>query len=241
MAREMSVAGGFGAEAFLLVAFMVWARYREGSGNCRGKSSENSPEHGQPAFRWPTLVARAGRVVHAERHFGDIRFVMGSGQAMRWLEMYAGTNLVAAFRGFDAEEVSLSPDGRYFLAVSNSHLSTMAFAVLDRQGHIVFSAPYQTTRLRHCPGTAAIERHWMDAANLQARFELAQSQTDPAHREYLQSVTVRGCDGRDTLLGQAADPGPPAVDLRVSRLMPAAPAPPSKTCGGSTRLSGGAR
>ncbi len=62
----------------------------------------------------------AGRTEIAERRFGELRFVMGAGRAMQWLEMYSGKNLLAAFRDFAVDEVVASPDGKHFLAISNS-------------------------------------------------------------------------------------------------------------------------
>jgi hypothetical protein len=143
-------------------------------------------------------------VVHGERVFGDVRFVMGSGQSMEWLEMYDGQNLIGAYRDFDVQEVRASPDGRYFLAMSNTRLSALAYAVIDRKGHVVFSMAHNTG-LHYCGERGAKTRYWINTASPDARFELARSAGAPA-REYLKSVTVKGCGGEDVLLGQAVDP-----------------------------------
>lgn len=56
----------------------------------------------QPCTGWSAVsVVQGGklpldRVEHAERRFGELRFVMGAGQAMSWLEVYSGRNLIAA-------------------------------------------------------------------------------------------------------------------------------------------------
>lgn len=171
------------------------------------------------ATPWLAAAAeKSGRVEHAQRQFGDVRFVMGSGQAMRWLEMYAGSDLLAAFRDFDAQDVHASPDGRYFLAISNTARSALAFAVLDRRGRVVFSSPHNAAGMSYCSLLSRENRYWVDAAEPRVRFEQARSQRDPAGREYLQSVVVRGCDGKDLQIALASDPGPPRIAPAVTNL-----------------------
>jgi hypothetical protein len=145
------------------------------------------------------------RVEHGERVFGDLRFVMGSGQSMEWLELYDGPNLIGAYRDFDVQEVRASPDGKYFLAMSNTPLSALAYAVLDRKGHVVFSMPHNTG-LHYCGEPGSKNRYWINTATANARFEMGRSATGSAAREYLKSVTVQGCGGEEVLLGQAAEP-----------------------------------
>jgi hypothetical protein len=147
------------------------------------------------------------RVERDQRQFGDVRFIMGSGQAMRWLEMYTDGNLVAAYRDFDAQDVHASPDGNYFLAISNKAGSSYAFAVLDRRGRIIFSSPHTGGTLRHCGRREQGNRYWVDAAKPAVRFETESIQW-AANQQYLRAVTVRGCDGKDDLLGQAMQPQP---------------------------------
>jgi hypothetical protein len=147
----------------------------------------------------------ADRVEHGERVFGDVRFVMGSGQSMEWLEMYDGRNLIGAYRDFDVQEVRASPDGKYFLAISNTPLSALAYAVIDRKGHVVFSMAHNAG-LHYCGEPGAKNRYWINTSTTTARFELARSAAGAPAREYLKSVTVKGCGGDDVLLGQAADP-----------------------------------
>lgn len=167
----------------------------------------------------PLLVAaQSGRVEHAERRFDDIRFVMGSGQAIRWLEMYDGSELLGAFREFDVQGVHASPDGRYFLAVSNTARSMLAFAVLDRRGRIVFSSAHNADGMSYCNEPSRPNRYWVDAADPGVRFEQARSERDPAGREYLRSVVVRGCDGADLQIALASDPGPPRTAPAVTNL-----------------------
>jgi hypothetical protein len=142
------------------------------------------------------------RVEHDQRQFDDVRFVMGAGHAMPWLEMYVGGGLVAPFREFDAQEVHASPDGRYFLAVSNRARSSLAYAVLDRQGRAVYSSAHAEPLQRYCVRGIASDWRWIDPVTPVARFEVAtDSATVPASL-YLKSVMVRGCDGKDLLLGK---------------------------------------
>jgi hypothetical protein len=167
------------------------------------------------------LPTSTGRVERAQRQFGDVRFVMGSGQAMKWLEMYVGGNLIAAFRGFDAQAVHASPDGQYFLAISNHPGSSMAFAVLDRGGHLVFSGihgasaadTHAASALHYCsrPGESG---YWIDAAHPAVKFQVATTSATPA-RKYLQSVTVRGCNGKTVWLGRGAEPVQKTAPARV--------------------------
>lgn len=167
--------------------------------------------------------APAERVERAQRQFGDVRFVMGAGQAMPWLEMYVGGDLVAAFREFDAQEVHASPDGKYFLAVSNRALSSLAYGVLDRQGRLVFSGVHAAPSLRYCMRGVARDWTWIDPAAPVARFELEAAAAPSPPGEYLKSVTVRSCDGRDLLLGKALAPRPPAP-ARTRIIRPSLPA-----------------
>lgn len=150
-----------------------------------------------------------GRQEHARREFGDIRFVMGSGQAMKWFEVYVRGSLTGAYHHFEAQEVHASPDGRYFLAISNAPFSSNAFVVLDRDGREIFSSPHNDGTLRYCGSATGNNWHWIDAADPQARFEPVIVDHESGRQEYLQSVTVRGCDGRDMLLGYASPPSEP--------------------------------
>lgn len=164
-----------------------------------------------PCSGWPAEAASptrfsTDRVEHAHRDFGDVRFVMGSGQAMKWLEMYVGGGLVAAFRDFDAQDVHASPDGNYFLAISNKAYSNFAYAVLDRGGHLLFSSPHKTQALNYCGRGAANNWYWIDAAKPVASFEVKPVSWASSEQRYLKSVTVRGCDGRNVQLGEAAEP-----------------------------------
>lgn len=163
------------------------------------------------------------RTIIAERKFADVRFVMGAGRAMKWLEMYAGGNFVAAFRDFEAQEIHASPDGKYFLAVSNVKSSVLAFAVLDRAGHILLSGTQGESRpnthashlLRYCSRPAGGDRYWIDAKSPGAKFTLKAA---PPGSQWIQSlsVSVRGCDGKALQLGVAQMPDrkpPPAMRL----------------------------
>ena len=146
----------------------------------------------------------AARTVLAQRHFGDLRFVIGAGRATRWLEMYSGETLLAAFRDFAVEEVVASPDGKYFLALSNSSDSALAFAVLDRKGHVVVSSQHGG-ELHYCRRTNWGIGEWVDAKAPRAMFQLEQNQLASPATAYL-TVTVRGCDGKTVLLGRATPP-----------------------------------
>jgi hypothetical protein len=157
------------------------------------------------------------RVERAERQFGDVRFVMGAGHAMPWLEMYVGGDLIAAFREFDAQEVHASPDGQYFLAVSNRARSSLAYGVLDRQGRLVFSSAHAAPSLRYCMRGIARDWMWIDPAAPLARFEIEAAPAPSSASEYLKSVTVQGCDGKDLLLGKAHPGGPAGPRIRNLR------------------------
>lgn len=149
------------------------------------------------------------RTEYAARQFGDVRFVMGGGQAMDWLEVYSGNSLIAAYRGFNSRDVHASPDGKYFLVVSSKPLSSLAFAVMDAKGRVIFSAPHREGPQRYC-GQAALQRHtWIDEANPDVRFGVEKIPWSESGEEYLQFVAVRGCDGKDVLLGKAAAPAQP--------------------------------
>lgn len=149
----------------------------------------------------PTYEARTEL---AQRRFGDLHFVMGAGRAMQWLEMYSGQTLLAALRDFAVEEIVASPDGKYFLALSNSSDSSLAFAVLDRKGHVVASSPHGG-ELRYCRRTNWGIGEWVDASSPQATFQMEKNQLASPATEFL-TVAVRGCDGKTVLLGRIPPP-----------------------------------
>lgn len=175
-----------------------------------------------PAVAWSADVDdRPGYEVRTElarRDFGELHFVMGAGRAMQWLEMYSGKTLLAAIRNFAAEEVVASPDGQYFLALSNSSDSSLAFAVLDRRGHVVVSSPHGS-ELHYCRRTNWGIGEWVDARAPQATFRMEKNQLALPAAEYL-SVTVRGCDGKTVMLGRIPSPDAKPVDVYGRKLPP---------------------
>src|SRR6185369_3835075 len=161
-----------------------------------------------PCAAWPadagSKLVYEKRTELAQRRFGEVRFVMGAGRAMKWLEMYSGTILIAAFREFDADEVVASPDGQYFLALSNCSNSSLAFAVIDRNGLVVVSNPHGGT-LHYCRRTNWGIGEWVDTRVPHAKFTVERNQLATPATQFL-SVSVRGCDGKTVLLGPASTP-----------------------------------
>jgi hypothetical protein len=137
----------------------------------------------------------------AQRSFGNVRFIMGAGSAQPWLEMYSDGRMIAAFQGFSADEVVAAPDGEHFLALSNSLNSTMAYALLDRDGRIVDSGPHGDD-LHYCRRTNWGINEWVDAQSPDASFLTEKSETAADHG--FVAVTVRGCDGKTVRLGRSA-------------------------------------
>lgn len=144
------------------------------------------------------------RAVSREYTFGDVRFVAGAGKAMPWLEMYVDGDFIGTFRDFDVTNVVASPDGQYFLAVSNAWKSALAFAILDRKGHMVASAAHGGD-LHYCERTSWGIGEWVDASNPQATFSIRKNQMTTPATDFL-SVTARGCDGKTVLLARPLPP-----------------------------------
>lgn len=162
--------------------------------------------------------AYADRTELAQRSFGNVRFVMGAGSAETWLEMYSDGRLIAAFHGFSADEVVAAPDGEHFLALSNTLNSTMAYAVLDREGRIINSAPHGES-LHYCARTNWGVNEWVDAESPEPTFRWQQDQAAPS-RDFL-AVSVRGCDGKTVLLGRSIPASEPRAPKPATVVVPA--------------------
>jgi hypothetical protein len=148
----------------------------------------------------------SGSPVTAERRFGDVRFVLGAGKSTNWLQMYVDGNHIAGFENFLADEVIASPDGRHFLALSNSSKSAYAFAILDRNGQIEASRPHGGD-LHYCNRTAWGIGEWADTSKPQATFSMEKNELASPATSFL-FATVRGCDGRTVVLSR---PSPPSL------------------------------
>ncbi|MEO6081297.1 MAG: hypothetical protein ABIQ86_16225 [Steroidobacteraceae bacterium] len=144
------------------------------------------------------------RHVIAERKFADVRFVIGEGNAGRWLEMYVGGDYVGAFSEFAVDEIVAAPDGKHFLALSNTSKSSYAFAIIDRKGFIEASKPHGGD-LHYCNRTSWGIGEWVDTSKPQATFSIQKNQMTTPASEYLQA-TVRGCDGKTVILARAPAP-----------------------------------
>jgi hypothetical protein len=178
-----------------------------------------SPGVARPAQANAVQPDLNGRRIFAERKFGEVRFVIGAGAAMKWLEMYADGNLIAAFRDFAADDVVAAPDGQHFLAFSNTADSSLAFAILDRSGHVVDSSVHDGS-LHYCSRTTGRSSEWINAAKPQAKFWT--TQTEPSSAPYLQ-ITVRGCDGNTVALTHRLPPPAkqqPALPDSASEVVP---------------------
>jgi hypothetical protein len=138
-----------------------------------------------------------------ERTFGDVRIVVGTPRPTQglpgWPVLYVAGVRVSEYPGLLAQEVYASPDGRYFLMLSNLGLSSYAAAVADRGGHIVLSWPHNANPLqgylRYCQMSVTNTREWVNLKDANARFTM-----DSDNR--LKSVAVRGCNGNDVVFTQ---------------------------------------
>ncbi|HEX2598337.1 MAG TPA: hypothetical protein VHL05_06165 [Terriglobales bacterium] len=135
-----------------------------------------------------------------ERNFGEFRFVVGGSD--EWPALYQGSKRVATYPGFHAQEVFASTDRQYFVAVSNLGYSKYAFAILNRDGTVLYSKPHDTGELHYCQESVSNLRYWLNPETANVRFEYGRDATGQLVNESLKSVEVRGCDGKNVVLWQ---------------------------------------
>lgn len=105
------------------------------------------------------------------------------------LKIYEGQKLLAHYPGLAFEHIAGSPDGKFFVGLSNQGVPGTAAAVFTRNGSLRLLAIHGLAEFDYCEKTVTLFRRWYDEKNPNVRFD------GPTG-----GITVRDCKGQQVPL-----------------------------------------
>jgi hypothetical protein len=92
------------------------------------------------------------------------------------------------------DEIRSFYDERYFLAVSNSGISQMAYFILRADGSLI-KAVEHSDKFKYCQSSITILRRWVDTENMEIYLDFKKVNHRGKTLDWLTKVYVKACDG----------------------------------------------
>lgn len=127
--------------------------------------------------------------------FGETKIVLiTDGRADRKspdfiLQVFKNDQLQAQVHNVSFDQVFPSPDGRFFVGLSNRGIPGTAVVVFNDRGAITLLASHGIAEFDYCRKSVTVEREWYDNENPQVKFNVEPTLAGSA------GITLRDCHG----------------------------------------------